>query len=103
MRICATRFSNGEIFYSLKDTKFIVESWRHHYNTLRPYVLLSYKPPASEVFSPPWPRGPPCNPTSATTRAGSATDIALSFHLDPSKGSGQSRYGWFTGDVHEER
>ena len=37
---------NGEIFYSLKEAQIIVESWRKHYNTVRPHSALSYRPPA---------------------------------------------------------
>ena len=41
---------NGEIFYSLKEAQIIIESWRRHYNTIRPHASLGYKPPAPEVF-----------------------------------------------------
>ena len=37
---------NGEIFYSLKEARTIIESWRHHYNTKRPHSSLGYRPPA---------------------------------------------------------
>src|SRR5262249_53113314 len=30
----------------------VIESWRRHYNTLRPHGSLGYKPPAPEVFVP---------------------------------------------------
>jgi putative transposase len=43
---------NGEIFYSLKEAQVVIESWRRHYNTLRPHGSLGYKPPAPEVFVP---------------------------------------------------
>jgi transposase InsO family protein len=43
---------DGEIFYSLKEAKVVIESWRWHYNTLRPHESLGYKPPAPEVFVP---------------------------------------------------
>jgi putative transposase len=43
---------NGEIFYSLKEAKIVIESWRRHYNTLRPHGSIGYKPPAPEVFVP---------------------------------------------------
>ena len=43
---------DGEIFYSLTEAKIIIESWRRHYNTLRPHGSLGYKPPAPEVFVP---------------------------------------------------
>src|SRR4051812_13897118 len=37
---------NGELFYSLAEAKIVIESWRRHYNTLRPHSSLGYKPPA---------------------------------------------------------
>ena len=43
---------NGEIFYSLREAQIIIESWRRHYNTVRPHQSLGYKPPAPEVFIP---------------------------------------------------
>ena len=43
---------DGEIFYSLKEAQVIIESWRRHYNTVRPHGSLGYKPPAPEVFVP---------------------------------------------------
>lgn len=46
-------FLNGEIFYSLKEAKILIEVWRHHYNTLRPHSSLGYRPPAPEVWL--WP------------------------------------------------
>jgi putative transposase len=49
---------NGEIFYTLKEAQIIIESWRRHYNGVRPHGALGYRPPAPEVFVPglpPWP------------------------------------------------
>jgi putative transposase len=43
---------NGEIFYSLKEAQIVIESWRRHYNTIRPHASLRYRPPAPEVFVP---------------------------------------------------
>lgn len=43
---------DGEIFYTLKEAQIIVESWRRHYNTIRPHKSLGYRPPAPEVFVP---------------------------------------------------
>ena len=43
---------DGEIFYTLKEAQVIVESWRRHYNTVRPHASLGYRPPAPEVFVP---------------------------------------------------
>ena len=43
---------DGEIFYSIKEARIVIESWRRHYNTVRPHASLRYKPPAPEVFVP---------------------------------------------------
>jgi putative transposase len=43
---------NGEIFYTLREAQVVVESWRRHYNAVRPHASLGYKPPAPEVFVP---------------------------------------------------
>ena len=43
---------DGEIFYTLREAQIIIESWRCHYNTIRPHKSLSYMPPAPEVFVP---------------------------------------------------
>jgi len=36
---------NGEIFYTLKEAKIIIEQWRKHFNTIRPHSALGWKPP----------------------------------------------------------
>ncbi|MCK2056131.1 IS3 family transposase [Methylobacterium sp. 37f] len=43
---------NGEIFYTLKEAQIVIESWRRHYNGVRPHASLGYRPPAPEVFVP---------------------------------------------------
>ena len=60
---------DGEIFYTLAEARIIVESWRRHYNTVRPHGSLGYKPPAPEVFVPAfaaWPTPPTRQATPAT-------------------------------------
>ena len=49
---------NGEIFYTLHEAQIVIESWRRHYNTVRPHASLGYKPPAPEVFVPAFVRLP---------------------------------------------
>ena len=52
---------NGEIFYSLREAEIVIESWRRHYNTVRPHASLGYRPPAPEVIVPAltaWPAAP---------------------------------------------
>ncbi len=41
---------DGEIFYTLKEAKIVIESWRRHYNAVRPHASLGYRAPAPEVF-----------------------------------------------------
>ena len=43
---------NGEIFYSLKEARIVIEQWRRHYNTVRPHSSLGYRPPAPQALSP---------------------------------------------------
>jgi putative transposase len=43
---------NGEIFYSLKEAKVLIERWRRHYNSIRPHSALGYRPPAPETIQP---------------------------------------------------
>ena len=60
---------DGEIFYTLKEAQIVIESWRRHYNTVRPHASLGYRPPAPEVFVPAlaaWPaaQSPPAPPAT---------------------------------------
>jgi hypothetical protein len=62
---------NGEIFYSLREARVVIESWRRHYNTVRPHASLGFRPPAPEVVLPAfaaWPAAPrsPAPPTTQT-------------------------------------
>ncbi len=43
---------NGEIFYTLKEARVVIEEWRRHYNTVRPHSALGWKPPAPETIVP---------------------------------------------------
>jgi putative transposase len=43
---------DGEVFYTLAEAQIVIESWRRHFNTVRPHGSLGYKPPAPEVFVP---------------------------------------------------
>jgi putative transposase len=60
---------DGEIFYTLKEAQIVIESWRRHYNAVRPHASLGYRPPAPEVFVPAltaWPSAPPRPAPTAT-------------------------------------
>ena len=41
---------DGEIFYTLREAKIMIEKWRRHYNEVRPHSSLGYKPPAPETI-----------------------------------------------------
>jgi putative transposase len=41
---------NGEIFYSLKEARIVIEKWRKHYNETRPHSSLGYRPLAQATF-----------------------------------------------------
>ena len=43
---------NGEIFYSLKEARVVIEKWRVEYNTKRSHSALGYRPPAPAACSP---------------------------------------------------
>jgi putative transposase len=61
---------DGEIFYSLREAEIIIESWRRHYNAVRPHASLGYRPPAPEVFIPAFAAWP-------AAQAGSASPATL--------------------------
>jgi putative transposase len=63
---------DGEIFYSLREAQIIIESWRRHFNTVRPHASLGYRPPAPEVFVPAFAAGP-----AALTRPALPTTLML--------------------------
>lgn len=50
---------NGEIFYTLREAKVLIERWRRGYNT-RPHSALGYRPPAPEAVA------SPCSPPTVT-------------------------------------
>ena len=63
---CApARLLNGEVFYTLREAQIVIESWRRHYNAVRPHASLGYQAPAPEVFVPAlaaWPAWPAAQP-----------------------------------------
>ena len=64
---------NGEIFYTLKEAKIVIETWRRHYNTIRPHSSLRYQPPAPEVLQ--WPASQHQPATPAPQRLASNTTL----------------------------
>ena len=45
---------NGEVFSTLKEARILIESWRRHYNAVRPHSSLGYRPPVPETSMPGW-------------------------------------------------
>ena len=43
---------NLEVFSSLREAEVLIESWRQHFNTVRPHSSLRYTPPAPEAILP---------------------------------------------------
>ena len=43
---------NLEVFSSLREAEVLIESWRQHFNTVRPHSSLGYVPPAPEAALP---------------------------------------------------
>ena len=79
---------DGEIFYSLAEAKIVIESWRRHYNTVRPHGSLGYKPPAPEVFVPALAARAAARPrTRSAALASPEPVLELTFQMDPSVGA----------------
>jgi putative transposase len=70
---------NGEIFYTLKEAKIVIEEWRRHYNTIRPHSSLGYRPPAPEVVL--WPAAQP-GPVAGHPGVGAKASHALTSKSD---------------------
>lgn len=60
---------NGEIFYTLREAKIMIERWRDEYNRIRPHSSLEYRPPAPEARMPVTVRVA-AGPSSASLRPG---------------------------------
>src|SRR5262249_42198908 len=70
---------NGEIFYTLREAQIVIESWRRHYNTIRPHASIGYKPAGCAT------------PTGSAGHAGATANLELTFHLDHSAGADHRR------------
>jgi hypothetical protein len=78
---------DGEIFYSLKEAKIVIESWRRHYNTLRPHGSLGYKARPGGLRARHGRPGCSATPTSSAVRAGGKAITPLTFQPDLSVGA----------------
>jgi transposase InsO family protein len=62
---------DGEISCTLREAEVVIESWRRHYDTVRPHASLGFRPPAPEVVLPTFAAWPaalrrPASPTMQT-------------------------------------
>jgi transposase InsO family protein len=62
---------DGKIFYSLREApQVVIESWRRHYNQVRPHASLGYRAPAPELIVPAFAASPrPASPAIPTVAA----------------------------------
>ena len=70
----------------------MIESWRRHYNAVRPHASLGYRPPAPEVFVPAfaaWPAGATPTGSRRPRCRGAQADAELTFTADHSMGADQ--------------
>ena len=81
---------NGEIFYTSEEARVIIESWRRHYNEVRPHSSLGYRPPAPQVLIPARPAAQP-RPAPPGALAGATTNPKLTFQPDHSIGAGHAQ------------
>ena len=83
---------DGEIFYTLREAQIVIESWRRHFNTIRPHESLGYKPPAPEVFVPALRCVAGCATSTGSAGhapAGATANSKLTFQTDHSVGADQ--------------
>ncbi len=84
---------DGEVFYSLREAEIVIESWRRHYNTVRPHGSLGYKPPAPTGGAPAHLGAAgyaTSNRFAGRARAGTTTDAELTFTPDHPVGADQT-------------
>jgi hypothetical protein len=73
--------------------EIVIESWRRHYNTVRPHASLGYRPPAPEVLIPAltaWPAAP-LEPLRRPGSRGATPHAALTFTPGHSMGADHHR------------
>ena len=79
---------NGEIFYSLREAQIVIESWRRHYNTIRPPRLTWIQATSAGGVRARLRRVAGCaTPSGSAGHAGETANLKLTFHLDHSAGA----------------
>ena len=89
-----------EVFYTLKATQVLIESWWRHYNAIRPHGSLGYRPPAPEtIVMPSWPPGSAAlrrSPSLAERRAPESPTFYGPMVRQPGKRTGWAGAKWTT-------
>ena len=82
---------NGEVFFTLKEARVVIEPWQRHFNSIRPHAALSNQPPAPEVCARSHPLANGTERLSADRAPchRHATDNARTSNLDHQIGAGQ--------------
>jgi putative transposase len=71
---------NGELFFSLAEAQVLIETWRRHFNAVRPHSSLNSRPPAPETIVPrdgniaPWASAPAIEGARSPTPNMASTD-----------------------------
>jgi hypothetical protein len=89
---------DGEIFYTLREAQIVIESWRRHYNAVRPHALIGYRAPATEVFVPAlatWPAAQPRR-SAGHAQAGAKTNPKLTSTRPTNRAPVKMPFGSFT-------
>ena len=81
---------NGEIFYTLREAQVVIESWRRHYNTIRPHASIGIQATSTRGVRARIRRvAGYATPTGSAGHAGATANLKLTFHLDHSEGADQ--------------
>src|SRR5262249_34406756 len=79
------------IFYTLRETRIVIESCRRHYNTIRPPRLNRIQATSTRGVRARLRRVAGCaTPTGSAGHAGATANLKLTFHLDHSAGADHS-------------
>jgi putative transposase len=81
---------DGEIFNTLREAQIVIESWRRHYNAIRPRASLDHQAPAPRVFAPAlaaWPAAQPGAVPPAVLPLTSAPALSQTLQSDHSGGA----------------
>ena len=89
---------NGRIFYSLFEARVLIETWRRHYNTVRPHSSLATARPGSGDTAI---AGLPFRFASPPSGNGCGDNNALT--IKPEHPKGAARWNWATSVLRRAR